>query len=420
MTGLDAPGASTRVLGIAALLRLVQERAAAENRSVVLTAVSLANAPDVVAARDSDTLAAMIRALADRVSGAVGEWWVLDVSPVGIVAAAVVPRHERSVAVTELADSIRGMLVIAGDRVWPSVTIAARLCEPDEDAFDALVHVRATSAEALVSAAGSVRWAAPIASPRRIPDNLTLARDLASALEDPDGQIWPVFQPIRELVNGKRVGAEALVRWRHPFYGDIPPSVMIPLAERNGLIQPLGRLVLDRALAGAEEARSELGDGFQLHVNVSPFELREERYVDGIREALERHAVSPSTLLLELTETALMAREEELVPSLLRLREIGVEIGIDDFGTGHSSISRLHLMPVDAVKIDRSLIVGIARSTEVFDLVQSVFHLLATTGVRMVAEGIEHAIQVAHLRALGCRLGQGMLLGEPQPGPVPS
>jgi EAL domain-containing protein (putative c-di-GMP-specific phosphodiesterase class I) len=190
---------------------------------------------------------------------------------------------------------------------------------------------------------------------------------------------------------------------------------MVRLAEENGLVRRLGSLVLDRALAVTAEVRRRVGEPFLMHVNVSPIELRDPRYVEGVRAALARHDVPPSMLLLELTETALMSADVDVVPVLAELRAVGVRIGIDDFGTGYSSIARLHRLPVDTVKVDRSLISGIATSPEEFDLVSAVFRLLSTTGVRVVAEGVETAVQVAHLRAVGCRLAQGLLLGAPGP-----
>jgi EAL domain-containing protein (putative c-di-GMP-specific phosphodiesterase class I) len=265
-----------------------------------------------------------------------------------------------------------------------------------------------------------VRWSTAGPATSYGSDELALARDLALALTSATTQVSLAFQPVRELDGGGIVGAEALVRWQHPAHGPVAAQSMVRLAERTGLIRQLGSLVLDRALAETVQARESFGPGFRMHVNVSPFELREPGYVDTVSAALARHGVPPAALLLELTETALMTSESDIISVLADLRAVGVEIGIDDFGTGYSSIARLHRMPVDTVKLDRSLIAGIGTSPVEFDLVRAVFRLLETSGVRVVAEGVETAVQVAHLRALGCRLGQGLLLGPPAPAVVPT
>ena len=397
---------------------------------VVLVAATVSNAGEIVAGRGAGALDAVVHELVGRAAAPDLGCRLLSVSDLGVVGAVVVPRDRTREAVRAIADRLAGLVDLGRERLWPAVTVGALVHRPPEPPDAALRTVRAVMLEASRIAPGTVRWHDPDApgmtgfagvpgglaarGAARI-DVLELVPDLAEALHDRTDQIDLAYQPMRRLVDNAAVGAEALIRWTHPRHGPISPQATVRLAEEHGLIRALGSLALDRALAVAADVRPRLGESFRMHVNVSPIELREPGYVEGVRAALTRHDVPSTMLLLELTETALMSGDADVVPVLAELRTAGVEIGIDDFGTGYSSIARLHRLPIDTVKVDRSFIAGIATSPEEFDLVCAVFRLLGTTGVRVVAEGVETAVQVAHLRAAGCHLGQGLLLGPPGP-----
>jgi EAL domain-containing protein (putative c-di-GMP-specific phosphodiesterase class I) len=238
------------------------------------------------------------------------------------------------------------------------------------------------------------------------------AVDLAEALAGGRG-LFLTYQPVLDLATGAIVGAEALVRWRHPRRGTVSPAEFIPVAEETGLIGDLGRWVLDAAVAQLAEWEPVVADGFRLHVNVSPWEIRQPRLVPEVADVLDRHDVPAARLLLEITETGLMTADDAAVPRLEELREVGVALGIDDFGTGYSSISYLRELPVDLVKVDRSLTSLVASSPEEYALTRAIFGLLRSSGLEVVAEGIEEHVQVAHLRAMRCRYGQGYLLARP-------
>ena len=196
------------------------------------------------------------------------------------------------------------------------------------------------------------------------------------------------------------------------------PLVAVEAAERTGLIHPLGRLVLDRAVQQLATWRDRAGPTFRMHVNVSPIELREASYADGVGATLRRWGVPAPQLLLEITETALLADDPRVLRTITALHRMGVGLGIDDFGTGYSSIRHLHRLPIDTVKVDRSLVAGIATSSADFALARAVLGLLTTIGATVVAEGIEDAAQQARLLAMGCTLGQGFHLGRPVPADV--
>lgn len=382
-------------------------------RTCVLVAIGVANAADLALTRGAPALDMVLGALVTRLRRLPVQLEVLLRSELDLVAALTLPAGaDTEEAVRRVSVALRGLVEVRGEELWPAVTLAARTWANGEAESASLRQVRAALREAMADSPGAVHWVTEPPDDGRV-DEIAVVRDLAVALRDEPEQIAVAYQPVRILGSREEVATEALVRWTHPELGPYPAADLVRLAERNGLIGDLGRLVLDRALTDA--AAADLPDTFRVHVNVSPVELRDPTYVDWLGAALERHRVEPSMLLLEVTETALMTGERELLPAVLALRGIGVELGIDDFGTGHSSIARLHRIPVETVKVDRSLLVDIATSPEQFDLVRAVLRLLRTTNVRVVAEGVETPVQMAHLRAVGFDHGQGRLLGPPAP-----
>ena len=238
-----------------------------------------------------------------------------------------------------------------------------------------------------------------------------ISTGLADALENGSGLILH-FQPVIDLRNSEAVGVEALVRWQHPTRGLVPPGDFIGVAEETGLIAPLGRWVLDTAVGQLAGWHGLAAPEFRVHVNLSSREFQHPGLVDAIADSLDRHHVRPGSLLLEITETGLTAGDQSM-DVLRKLEDLGVGLGIDDFGTGYSSISYLRELPVDTVKLDRSLISGVASSPHEYALTRAILELMDSTGLRVVAEGIESAVQVAHLRALNCRYGQGFHLARP-------
>jgi EAL domain-containing protein (putative c-di-GMP-specific phosphodiesterase class I) len=219
------------------------------------------------------------------------------------------------------------------------------------------------------------------------------------------------------LHDGGIVGAEALIRWDHPRRGRVNPADFIPLAEASGAISRIGGWVLDRACADAAAWRDAGVDleGFSLGVNVSPRQLEHDDVAERVRDALSASGLPPSALLMEVTEGVLMSDPEEMVARLHALRALGVRVGIDDFGTGYSSLSYLERLPVDVVKIDRAFVSRIGRSDPGRGFSRGVIRLVGRLPVTTVAEGIEHAEQVALLQALGCHLGQGFFFSHPLP-----
>jgi len=233
----------------------------------------------------------------------------------------------------------------------------------------------------------------------------------------PRDEFTLVFQPIVSLASGELKAVEALLRWIHPQRGLINPDDFVPIAEETGLIVPIGTWVLDESCRQIALWRRELGENAPscIHVNVSRRQLLLPNLVKIVKQALERHAIPPECLHLEVTESMIMHDLKTTVATLSELRELGVNIGMDDFGTGHSSLSCLHEFPIDVLKIDRSFIANVKDVQDYSALLQAVLTLADNLSLQVVAEGIEDADQLAVLQTLGCEYGQGFYFAKPFP-----
>jgi diguanylate cyclase (GGDEF)-like protein len=241
-------------------------------------------------------------------------------------------------------------------------------------------------------------------------DRLTLEMELAEALENE--QLFLLYQPTFDLQSESVIGVEALIRWRHPTREVIPPVEFIPIAEESGLIVPIGRWVLEEACRQAATWH-ERGHRIGMSVNVSGRQLDHDELIEDVRHALEQSGLDPDALTLEITETTLMRDAEATAQRLRELKQLGVRIAIDDFGTGYSSLAYLRQFPVDALKIDRSFIGGIAASKEAAALIRTLVQLGKTLQIETLAEGIEDQIQLETLQREHCDQGQGFLFSRP-------
>ncbi len=239
--------------------------------------------------------------------------------------------------------------------------------------------------------------------------HLEFRSDLGLAIER--DQLRLVFQPMVDLRTHRVVGAESLLRWEHPTRGSIAPAEFIPIAERAGLIVPIGKWVVEQSIKAA--ARWQGRGPQRVSINVSGLQLRSPEFVDQVRRSLEQHRLDPGRVVLEITETMLVEEIESATDNLAPLRALGVLIAIDDFGTGYCSLSYLQKFPVDIVKIDRQFIEELDEQPRNMSLAKMILQLTAGLEVTSVAEGIERPTQLRALQALGCDVGQGYLLSGP-------
>jgi diguanylate cyclase (GGDEF)-like protein/PAS domain S-box-containing protein len=242
---------------------------------------------------------------------------------------------------------------------------------------------------------------------------LTTESAMRGALEK--GQFLLHYQPIVSLTDGRLVGAEALVRWDHPELGLVPPAEFIPLAEETGLIVPIGAWVLDQACAtlGRWSRKHQHGAPAALSVNLSARQLLSPGLLDAIKDVLAAARVTPSSLVLEITEGALMEDVEFFLETLAALRAIGVRLAIDDFGTGYSSLSYLKRFAVDSLKIDRTFVDGLGSDPHDSAIVAAILAMARALDLSVVAEGVETDEQLQALRTLGCQAAQGYLFSRP-------
>ena len=241
-------------------------------------------------------------------------------------------------------------------------------------------------------------------------DRLQLGVDLHRALAG--SEFILLYQPIVDLQSGQIVGAEALLRWRHPERGILSPAEFIPLAEETGQIVPIGRWVLEEACRRGRILSDGRKTPLHMSVNLSARQLQENDLEDQVVGALRAGGLDPQNLVLEVTESLIMLEPRKMIARLRALRELGVRLAIDDFGTGYSSLAYLQNLPVDILKIDRSFIHE-AASAGLSPLARGIVDLGRAMRLVMVAEGIERREQADALRSVGCELGQGFHLARP-------
>ena len=241
---------------------------------------------------------------------------------------------------------------------------------------------------------------------------LTLANELRRAIAE--HEILVTYQPKALAAEGRIVGTEALVRWRHPELGVVFPDEFIPIAERSGIINELTSYVLRTAVAEATHW-SGLGRRWGVSVNLSMRNLLDRDLTESVRQVLAESGLDPASLTLEITETNVMSDAARSIEILDGLAALGVRLSIDDFGTGYSSLAYLQQLPVHEVKIDKSFVMPMTTNPSSAVLVGSIIDLGHNLGLRVVAEGVEDRTTWNRLAGLGCDVIQGYFVGRPMP-----
>ncbi len=310
-----------------------------------------------------------------------------------------------SLVANRLIDSISKPYLIGKESVVIGVSIGAAMAAKGATGEDVVAEADLAMYEAKAAGRGTLRlFEQHLRS--RVDEKRNFEKDLRGALERDELDIH--YQPMVNLADGRISAFEALVRWKHPELGVIPPAKFIPIAEESGLIGQLGAWVMRKAChdaAGWPEA-------VKVAVNVSPFQLKATTLLDEILEILSSSGLPPGRLELELTEAAVLEESETTLAMLIKLRELGVIVAFDDFGTGYSSLSSLMQFPFDKIKIDRSFVENSETSTSAAAIVRAVVALGSSLNLTTTGEGVETPGQLASLRSIGCTEAQGYLFSR--------
>ncbi|MFD4673395.1 EAL domain-containing protein [Lentzea sp. NPDC058450] len=313
-----------------------------------------------------------------------------------------------------LADHVRSELnrpiTVAGRQLHVDASVGIVIAEPGDrrDGADLLRDADLAMYHAKTKGRGRTAFF-DVELRERIQRRLQLEQDLRMA--PISHELWVAYQPIVDLRTNERTAVEGLLRWTHPRYGLITPTEFIALAEESDLINIIGAHMLHNATREIAEQAPEL----QLTVNLSARQLDDPWLVSAVRNATHKAGLPPSSLCLEITESALTRDPALASRTLAALRELGVRLAIDDFGTGYSSLAQLLTLPLDTLKIDRSFTMGLGRSGEAEAIVTSIIAMAHAVDMTVVAEGVEQPEQLEILRGLGCDLAQGFYLGRPVP-----
>lgn len=312
--------------------------------------------------------------------------------------------------VSQVLDALSSPIVIEGNELFSAVSIGVVSATDRHVQYNQLL-LEADTAMFVAKSRGKSRYVwFDSEMQQQALERLSFERSLRHAVDNNEFEL--LYQPVVQIESGQVVGFEALVRW-HPPQGMVPPLKFIPVAERTGAIHRIGQWVLETACSQIKDWIA-LEPEVTVAVNVSPVQLEQKLFAESVLDVLHRHDVPPTRLTIEITESGAIKDFERVAQVLADLRQAGVRISVDDFGTGHSSLSQLHRLPVSEVKIDKSFIQAVEDATDYSRLFVETIQALATSiGLETVAEGIETPQQRQLLLECGYSRGQGYLFAAP-------
>ena len=310
-----------------------------------------------------------------------------------------------------IAEAMLRPYPIGRQTLFPSASIG--ICLYPEDGRDAETLLKnADSAMYQAKDSGkSTHHFFTVALRHAADERLRIETGLRAAVEN--NELFLEYQPQVDVVSGRLLGVEALVRWQHPEDGCIPPMKFIPLAEKSGLIDQVGEWVVANACRQMAKWISQGHAVPRISINVSPEQLRRTNLPALMRHQLAHYRLDASRVMLELTESALIENVDRVQSMLRELKTLGIQLSIDDFGTGYSSLASLRRFPLDELKIDKSFVNDIGSNLDDRTIAETIMAMAKTLGFSVVAEGIETDEQLKVLRAIGCDVGQGYLFARP-------
>jgi len=301
---------------------------------------------------------------------------------------------------------------LAGQKVIVSLSMGVALYPNDDLEASNLIQCANAAMRKAKALGGSQEHFYTNDMNRRVDDRLRMENDLREALEK--GELELFYQPQVEATTRKIIATEALARWRHEEYGLVPPIRFIPLAEETGLIQPLGRYVMEHAI---KQTRlwNQQGHDLSVGINLSVRQFMQADLVDQIKLLIDNYHIDPGNIDLEITETIVMQDAGNSINKMHHLKELGVKLSMDDFGTGYSSLSYLNQFPLDILKIDRSFVKDISGNKSDGAIARAVIAMAHSMNLKVVAEGVETEEQFEFLKAHDCEVIQGYLISRPVP-----
>ncbi|MCX7195563.1 MAG: GGDEF domain-containing phosphodiesterase, partial [Proteobacteria bacterium] len=311
----------------------------------------------------------------------------------------------------KLLTSIAGPCVIDGNEIEVTTSIGISVFPEDGNDSESLIaHADAAMYQAKGNGRNNYQFFTYEMN-RRTLERMAIKNKLSHALER--NELFLLYQPQVDLQSGRIIGAEALVRWDHPLFGNVLPAQFIPIAEENGLIPPIGEWVLREACRQNQEWRKQGLMKITMAVNLSAVQFRQKNLGEIIKDVLQQSGLAPSGLELEITEGVVMQDAEAAILLLEDMKAMGLKLSVDDFGTGYSSLSYLKRFPIDKFKIDQSFVRDLATDTNDAVIVSTIISMAHSLKLKVIAEGVETAEQLAFLKQQGCDEIQGYYFSKP-------